>query len=160
MVSISADYDLIDSFLNRRRQAEYTDKLLDQLLHESSSVKRFSSSTNLNGIRNSLTETDTTSDISEKVLYRHVSESEQNVTSEPDEPLSNLYLIKVLKDFFNIRSGSFTELVVNVSDKEYLTIVCHVFNECHFNRVSSTSFGSSFGLSHIQLHEHWSVKLG
>lgn len=143
MACISKDYDLIDSFLNRRRPVAYTDKFLDQLLQDSNSSSRFSfqpgtSNTNISGIR-CLDEMEehpehlmSGSEISEKVLFQHMSASEPNLTIQNNKeldkkPLESFFMIKALKEFFNIRSGSATEIVVNVNKNLCLLIVFQIF---------------------------------
>lgn len=112
MVSVqSTDYDLIDSYLNRRRQAEYTDKLLDQLLHESKSFSKRS----LDETEQDDTETHSGTDI----ILRNMIESKENVSihsKELEKPLEDLYMVKSVQSWFNIRAGSFSEMVVNVRD--------------------------------------------
>lgn len=116
------EFDIVESFINRRR---YTEKLLDQILHDSASSKRLSlspekSTCNISGIR-SLDDTEKHSehgsDVSEQVVFRNMTEVDQNVSinaKELEKPLENLYMVKALQSCFNIRSGSFSELVVNV----------------------------------------------
>lgn len=111
------DIDLLESFLNRRRNAEYTDKLLDQLLHDSTSSKRLSFPSGISSSNVSMMRSDETEIHQHSERESDTSELDQKLSTHAkkvENPLENLYMITVLQNWFNIRPGSFSEMVVNV----------------------------------------------
>lgn len=124
MVSIGNDYDLIDSYLNRR---QYTDKLLDQLLHESKSFSFKSTASN-----ESEQHEETLEQPGTDIIFRNMIESKENVSihsKELEKPLEDLFMVKSVQNLFNIRAGSFSEMIVNVRDSSFfLMIVNYIYN--------------------------------